>query len=193
MGGFAYSDGLETATSNGTIADAAGLRAWLEVTLDETIGRMEGPVVWQAWRACEAEDFDGLIRLDEELTAMRPSSSARRSSRAMGLRLLTTCRALHPDARLAQIADLARNGAGPFDSRAPDRSLRAGPFDSRDADRSLRAGVFGSRNVDCSLRAGLALPVAFAGACVAAGIGRAHPWKRSPTRVWPRRFPRRCG
>lgn len=111
IGGFAYSDGLETAASAGSIADAAGLRSWLEATLDETIGRLEGPGVWRAWRAFQQEDFDALTRLDEELTALRPSSSARRSSRAMGLRLLTTWHTLHPDPRLERTAGLARSGA----------------------------------------------------------------------------------
>ena len=111
IGGFAYSDGLETATSTGRIADAASLRAWLEAALDDTIGRMEGPAVWQAWRACQEEDFAALMRLDEELTALRPAASARRSSRAMGLRLLTTWHALHPDPRLERIAGLAKSGA----------------------------------------------------------------------------------
>jgi urease accessory protein len=111
IGGFAYSDGLETATTAGRIADPAGLRAWLEAALDDTTGRMEGPAVWRGWRACDEEDFDALVRLDEELTALRPAASARRSSRAMGLRLLTTWHALHPDPRLERIAGLAQLGA----------------------------------------------------------------------------------
>jgi urease accessory protein len=111
IGGYAHSDGLETATSTGAVADGAGLRAWLEATLDETIGRMEGPAVWQAWRAFQDGDFDALMRLDEELAALRPSSSARRSSRAMGWRLLTTWQRLHPDSRLERTAALAESGA----------------------------------------------------------------------------------
>ena len=46
--------------------------------------------------------------LDEELTAMRPASALRRSSRAMGLRLVTTWGALYPDRRLEHVLDLAR-------------------------------------------------------------------------------------
>ena len=111
IGGFGYSDGLETAASTGRIVDAASLRAWLEVVLDDTIGRMEGPAVWQAWLVVQEEAIDALVRLDEELTALRPASSTRRSSRAMGLRLLTTWQALHPDARLERLAGLARAGA----------------------------------------------------------------------------------
>ena len=106
LGGFAYSDGLESATSAGRIANASGLREWLDALLDDTIGRMEGRAVWRAWSAFEASNVDALIRIDEELTALRPSSAARQSSRAMGLRLLTTWRALHPDPRLELASDL---------------------------------------------------------------------------------------
>jgi len=111
IGGFAYSDGLERATSDGTISDAAGLQVWLEAVLDDTIGRFEGPAVWRGWRAVADGDVAEMIQLDEELTALRPSSSARRSSRAMGQRLLTTWQALHPDVRLERLAVLAKEGA----------------------------------------------------------------------------------
>ena len=111
IGGFAYSDGLERSTSDGTISDAAGLQAWLEAVLDDTIGRLEGPAVWHAWRAVADGDVAAMSRLDEELAALRPSSSARRSSRAMGLRLLTTWQALHPDVRLERLALVAKEGA----------------------------------------------------------------------------------
>jgi urease accessory protein len=111
IGGFAYSDGLERATSDGTISDAAGLQAWLDSVLGDTIGRLEGPAVWRAWRAVAEGDVAAMIQLDEELTALRPSSSARRSSRAMGQRLLTTWQALHPDVRLERLAMVAKEGA----------------------------------------------------------------------------------
>ncbi len=107
LGGFAYSDGLEAAAM---VADAAGLRDWLRVCLDETLGRLEGPAVWQAWPAFRDAEWDALIALDEELGALRPSASARRSSRAMGRRLLTTWHALHPDPRIAQAIALSHGG-----------------------------------------------------------------------------------
>ena len=64
---------------------------------------MEGPAVWQAWPAFRAGDWDTLITLDDELTALRPSSSARRSSHALGRRLLTTWQTLHPDPRIEHL------------------------------------------------------------------------------------------
>jgi urease accessory protein len=113
IGAFAYSDPLESATSDGRVAQPGDLGAWLDATLEETLGRMEGPALWQAWAAfaaCEPGDpgrLATLVALDEELAALRPSSSARRSSRAMGLRLLATWQTLHPDPRIAHLLVLA--------------------------------------------------------------------------------------
>jgi urease accessory protein len=110
IGAFAYSDGLEAATAAGQVSTGDQLRAWMEACRDESLARTEGPAVWQAWAAFRDSDWDALLALDEELTALRPSSSVRRSSRAMGLRLLTTWQALHPDVRLAQALTLAGIG-----------------------------------------------------------------------------------
>jgi urease accessory protein len=111
IGGFAYSDGLESATASGAIVDGNGLRVWLEVTLDEIIGRMEGPAAWRAYLAFADGEWETLAALDAELTALRPSSTARLSSRAMGSRLLTTWQALYPDPRLERLQSIARIGA----------------------------------------------------------------------------------
>jgi urease accessory protein len=118
VGAFAYSDGLEAAAVAWT-RDAVGqetgavverLRAWMGVTLDETMGRLEGPAVWRAWPAFHEERWDVIAALDEELTALRPSAAARRASRAIGLRLLTTWSTLHPDPRLEAGLERARRG-----------------------------------------------------------------------------------
>jgi urease accessory protein len=97
IGGFSYSDGLEAAASVATVED---LRAWLDTCLDETLTRLEGPAVRDAWAFCAAGDWDSIAALDREVIALRPSSSARRATKAMGHRLLTTWAALHPDPRL---------------------------------------------------------------------------------------------
>ena len=111
IGGFGYSDGLEAATSSGAVVTAADLAGWLDVCLEETIGRSDGPAVLGAWTAVMARDWDGLAALDREVTALRPSSAVRRSTRAMGLRLLTTWHCLHDDARLSAVLALALAGA----------------------------------------------------------------------------------
>jgi urease accessory protein len=108
IGGFGYSDGLEAATTMGLVETSADLQAWLDVCLDEVVGRMDGPAVLRAWSEFERRDLEALCELDEEITAMRASSATRRSSRAMGLRLVTTWSALYPDRRLEHLLDLAR-------------------------------------------------------------------------------------
>ena len=154
IGGFAYSDGLETVTTRPlrgdtpAIADAEGLRTWIDVCLDETLGRTEGPAAWQAWPAFRDADWDTLVTLDEELTALRPSSSARRSSRAMGRRLLTTWQTLYPDPRLAHALTLEKGAVPLFDRDGPRKGVR--PL----------------------FQDGPALPIAFAGACACSGIDR---------------------
>jgi urease accessory protein len=119
IGGFAYSDGLEAAAcgdrDHGSRPSEAEslelLRGWLAASLDETIGRLEGPAVFHAWHACTAADWRALIDLDEQLVALRPSASMRRSTRTMGLRLLTTWQDLYPDPSVARMLALVHQGA----------------------------------------------------------------------------------
>ena len=105
---------LRAGTSRQPLRDTVDidlLRDWIDVVVDENIGRLEGPAVWRAWLAFVDRDWNALIALDEEVTALRPAASARRSSRAMGLRLLTTWQALHPDPSLEHALLLATRGA----------------------------------------------------------------------------------
>jgi urease accessory protein len=108
IGGFGYSDGLEAATAAGLVQTAADLQTWLDVCLDEAVGRMDGPAALQGWLAFHRRDWETLYRLDREVTALRPSSALRRSSRAMGFRLVTTWGALYPDPYVEHMIDLAR-------------------------------------------------------------------------------------
>jgi urease accessory protein len=86
------------------------LRGWLDATLEESIGRADGPAVWAAWRAVHDDDWAGIAALDQDAAALRPSLAARKSTRALGLRLLTTWSALHPEPRLARALAHARAG-----------------------------------------------------------------------------------
>ncbi len=113
IGGFAYSDGLEAATASRRDRrrrrrSAAG---WTSVSTRRSAGS-DGPTVLAGLVARSASsDWDALAALDEEITALRPSSAARRASRAMGLRLLTTWQALLPGCRgSATLLARARDG-----------------------------------------------------------------------------------
>jgi len=112
----------------------ADLGQWMDVVLDEGVGRLDGPAVWRAWLAVHERDWDALVALDEEMTALRPAASARRSIRAMGLRLLTTWQSLHPDPRLEHALMLAGRGMlGPSLPVAFAAACACGDIDRRDA------------------------------------------------------------
>jgi len=96
--------GTDTASSD-------DLRNWLDVSLDETFARLEGPAVRRAWVCCAAGDWNSLTTLDREVIALRPSSTTRRATRAMGKRLLTTWATLHADPRLDHALAAARDGS----------------------------------------------------------------------------------
>lgn len=100
-GGFSHSDGLEAATSSGGVSSAGDLRAWMEVCLDESLARVDGPTVLLAWRAFAGRRWAELDWLDADVHALRPSRTARAASRAMGARLVATWQNLHPNADLA--------------------------------------------------------------------------------------------
>jgi urease accessory protein len=110
IGSFGYSDGLESAAAGGLVSGPADLREWLAASRDEGFGRSDGPAMVIAWSALEAGDWEAVVAIDEELTALRASSATRMAARAMGLRLTMTWQALHPDARLEQLLTLARAG-----------------------------------------------------------------------------------
>jgi len=108
IGGFGYSDGLETATAMGLVDAPGDLQAWLDICLDDVIGRTDGPAVYRAWSEFNREDWSALGELDAEIIALRPSSATRRSTKAMGLRLATTWSLLYPDPRLEHLLELVR-------------------------------------------------------------------------------------
>jgi urease accessory protein len=109
LGAFAHSDGLEAATVSGEVATPDDLREWMNAIRDETLARCDGPAVRMAWTAMGAGALDDLFRIDDDVHALRPSGSARRASRAMGTRLLTTWQHLRPQAVLAEV--LGRSSA----------------------------------------------------------------------------------
>ncbi len=133
IGAFSHSEGLEAATTAGRIGSAADLEAWMEATLHETMRRLEGPAVKRAWRACASGEFQRLQDVDAELHALRPSSTGREASRAMGTRLLRTWQDIRPHPRLAALLSRGHGctlpvafGAVAFAAAVPERDAIQG-------------------------------------------------------------------
>jgi urease accessory protein len=162
IGSFAYSDGLESATAGRFVEGAAGLDVWLESCLEEGFARLEGPAIAMAWPALAACDWDRVVAIDEEITALRAASTARTASRSMGLRLVKTWQRIYPHARLEQMLELAR--AGRFGPTLPVGFAAAGQCAGLDLRDSL-AGYAYTR-LASTVSAGMRL--------VAIGQGEAH-------------------
>jgi len=109
-GGFAHSDGLEAATAAGLVATADDLRQWMAACLDETLGRSDGPAVLMAVERFLAGRLGAIEELDAEVHALRPSSAARRASRAMGARLMKTWQRMHPHPDIERLLVRADRG-----------------------------------------------------------------------------------
>jgi len=97
VGAFAYSDGLETAATLGSVKDASTLGNWLAHFLDNVFVPCDGLALFKSVESIERGDFQELREIDEELTAIKPSAALRNASQSIGRRLLTAYSAISRD------------------------------------------------------------------------------------------------
>ncbi|MBI3327540.1 MAG: urease accessory protein UreF [Nitrospinae bacterium] len=109
-GAFSFSNGLETYTQEGVIADAATFQAWLESVLRHTVHGSHLLPVALAYRAAAAEDWPQLERLDQQLTAMKHARELREASVKAGQRLLRLARDVWPGPAVEHLHTLWRQG-----------------------------------------------------------------------------------
>jgi urease accessory protein len=97
VGAFAYSDGLESAAASGRVHDVNTLSSWLEHFLRSVFVPCEGLALLKCIQAIERRDWKAVRDIDEELTALRPASATRASSKSIGKSLLTTYQSVTED------------------------------------------------------------------------------------------------
>jgi urease accessory protein len=88
IGAYTFSNGLETYTQQGLIAEVTTLQEWLEAILHHTVRNSHLLPVALAHRFTTAEDWTQLERLDQHLTAMKHARELREASVKMGQGLL---------------------------------------------------------------------------------------------------------
>ena len=106
VGGFSYSEGLESAVDLGRVHDEASARDWLLDQLDLSLARSELPLLAQAIRAWRDGDDARVRALNDWVLQTRESAELRAQSEQMGRSLLEWLRN-HTTASAAQIAVLA--------------------------------------------------------------------------------------
>ncbi len=88
VGGYAYSQGLETAVSEGRVQDAESVRRWIGDLLTLSIARFEAPVWLRIHAATLTHDDAAVARWNRELLATRETAELRAESLQMGASML---------------------------------------------------------------------------------------------------------
>jgi urease accessory protein len=84
VGGFSYSDGLESAVDAGLVHDEASASDWLEHQLELQLARGELPLLAQAFDAWARDDYARVIELNTWLLCTRESAETRAQTEQMG-------------------------------------------------------------------------------------------------------------
>ncbi|MEW7849837.1 urease accessory protein UreF [Massilia aurea] len=87
IGGYSYSQGLETALEEGLVRDAGSARAWIARCLDEVVARWDAPVLWRLLGAFAARDADAVTQWGQCFLASRDTAELRAESVQMGYSL----------------------------------------------------------------------------------------------------------
>ena len=115
VGGFSYSEGLESAIDVGAVHDEPSTQAWLIDQLHLALGRSELPLLAQAIAAWEAHDAARIAELNAWALATRETSELRRQAEQMGRSMHEWLRQRAPDdPRIATLAALAPAPAWPI-------------------------------------------------------------------------------
>ncbi len=132
VGGFSYSEGLETAVDSGQVGDEAQASDWLLSQLQLTLARAELPALSAACQAWQAHDMARVAEIDDWLRQTRESAEFRAQAEQMGRSLLDWLRnGEHAtDPRVVQLAALVPGALWPTAFALATVLAGAGPRDA---------------------------------------------------------------
>lgn len=109
IGGFSYSQGLETAIERGEVKDAETARVWISSYLNQVVAYFEAPILWRLIRAFTARDGDAVRDWSEVFLASRDTAEFRAETVQMGYSLakLVAELAIADDEAIASLQQLA--------------------------------------------------------------------------------------
>lgn len=141
IGGFSYSQGLESAIELGWVSGETGVQSWIESVLDAGVGRFEAPLCRSLCVAIAENDWAQADKLAELYLASRETAELRAETLQMGQSLLQMLLAL-PD--LSETLRAAAHTARERADRTPlpwSWALAARSFDL-DPDQALIAWLW---------------------------------------------------
>jgi urease accessory protein len=87
IGGYSYSQGLETAIDTGLVTDATSAREWIAGYLRDVIAVWDAPLLWRLLKAFDAGDDTEVALWSERFIASRDSAEFRAETIQMGYSL----------------------------------------------------------------------------------------------------------
>lgn len=114
VGGFSYSEGLESAVDGGVVHDAASAADWLADQLQLGLARADLPLLAAAHGAWTAHDAARLAELNTWMLATRETAELRAQCEQMGRSMLEWLRQRGDDPHLATLAALTPAPAWPI-------------------------------------------------------------------------------
>ena len=87
IGGFSYSQGLESAMQNGAVTDAGSARGWLIEILHQIMARFEAPLLWRLLHAWSISDAEAVVHWNSLLLCSRDTAEFRAETVQMGFSL----------------------------------------------------------------------------------------------------------
>ena len=97
VGGYTYSEGLETVVQQGRLQDVADLECWLTAELSSGAVRVDAAVIHRCLLALREGDWAAAQRHDDWLLAQRSCGAMRQQQRQMGRSMLALLRQLTAD------------------------------------------------------------------------------------------------
>ena len=108
VGGYSYSESLETLVARKIIKDFSSLNNWLQDCLKFGAIRLETALTIRAYRAIKAEDLDSLTYWNNWATAAKETEELRRQSWQMGRALIKLFLALELPEKVSLIEGLQK-------------------------------------------------------------------------------------
>ena len=108
IGGYAHSAGLETYVQAGVVRDAETAKAFITDMLTQNLRYTDAALASLAYDAAARNDWDQLVLLDDECTAVKLPKEMRQASQKLGIRLMKIFQPLCDNALADQYREAIR-------------------------------------------------------------------------------------
>ena len=151
IGGFSYSEGMESAVDASLVSDEESAASWLLGQLHLTLARADLAVLAQAIPAWQQHDLGRIAQLDAWVLQTRESSEFRQQTEQMGRSLVEWLRAVRPELVASVRAESVEAPAMPSTGSGRTGDARTELFFTYPVAFALAASATGASTRDCLL------------------------------------------